>query len=184
MLLYDVRSKKNSGFTLIEMLTAIIIVGVLASIAAPNFLGLLNRNRLNQALEEVEGAIRESQRLAMRRGKTCTVNFTSTGTGSSKYSVVQASAATTGCLLNTRQLPSSVSFGLLTGTGASATVVTLDSDNVGTLNFSGKGNPDIEGTMVISHPDVDIQKCVRIEGLLGNILTGDFDTTANVCKAS
>ena len=35
--------EKDKGFTLIEVITVVIIVGVLAAISAPNFLGLLNR---------------------------------------------------------------------------------------------------------------------------------------------
>ena len=51
MLLYNAR-KYNSGFTLIEMLATIVIIGVIAAIAAPNFLGLLNRNRVNEAARQ------------------------------------------------------------------------------------------------------------------------------------
>ena len=60
MLLYNAR-KHNSGFTLIEMLIVTVIIGVIAAIAAPNLLGLLNRNRVNQAARQVEGALRESK---------------------------------------------------------------------------------------------------------------------------
>jgi prepilin-type N-terminal cleavage/methylation domain-containing protein len=46
MLLYNVHRKSNKGFTLVEMIVTVIIVGVIASIAAPNLLGLLNQSRV------------------------------------------------------------------------------------------------------------------------------------------
>lgn len=183
MLLYNVR-KSNSGFTLIEMMVVTVIIGVIAAIAAPNFLGLLNRNRVNEATQQVEGAIKEAQRQAMRKGKICKIRFTSTGTGSNQRSIVQVrpdegSVSYSGCLLNNRELPSSVSFGLLSG----GTVSPVNSSNEIDLAFSGKGNPDVQGMMVISHPNVISEKCIQIEGVLGNMITGDYNTTTKICKA-
>ena len=181
MLLYNARNKSDKGFTLVEMITAIIIVGVLASIAAPNFLGLLNRNRVNQSLSEVEGAVREAQRLAIRRGKTCSIRLT-TASGSS-LSLVEVtpdgSGAYVGCLLSDRELPNEVTFSLSSG----GTVTPINSASTEDLTFTGKGIPVDEKTIVVSHPNVNVQKCLRIEGLLGNILTGDYNTSTNECKA-
>ncbi len=93
MLLWLARKKRNSGFTLIEMLVTIIIVGVIAAISAPNLAGLLNRYRVNSALEEVEGAIKEAQKQAMRSGKSCTITINTV-----------SKAISGGCLLSTRNL--------------------------------------------------------------------------------
>ena len=70
--------RKNQGFTLIEMLATAIIIGIVAAISAPNLLGLLNRNRVNQGLVQLEGAIKEAQRQAIRNGKTCKIKLTTT----------------------------------------------------------------------------------------------------------
>jgi prepilin-type N-terminal cleavage/methylation domain-containing protein len=183
MSLYNVR-KSNSGFTLVELLITLIIIGVIAVISVPNFLGLLNRNRVNEAAQQVEGAIKEAQRQAMRKGKICQIRFTSTGTGGNQRSIVKVSpdvgpVSYSGCLLNNRELPSSVSFGLLSG----ATVLPVNSSNEIDLAFSNKGNPNVQGMMVISHPKVISQKCIQIEGVLGNILSGDYNTQTKKCKA-
>ena len=183
MLLYYVRKlNNNKGFTLIEVITAVIILGVLAAIAAPNFLGLLNRNRLNQGLSEVEGAVREAQRLAIRRGKTCSIRLTTASGGSTSIVEVtpDGSGAYVGCLLSERELPDDVSFSLR-GSGGSLTAI--NSSSTQDLAFSGKGNPDAtsQQTIVVTHPNVNVQKCLRIEGVLGNILTGEY--SSNECKA-
>ena len=51
----------DRGFSLFEMLTVVILIGILAAIAAPNFLGLLSRYQVEEALNTLEGAIKESQ---------------------------------------------------------------------------------------------------------------------------
>ena len=187
MLLYNARRKFNQGFTLIEMLVTIIIIGVIASLAAPNFLGLLNQSRVKDGLAQVEGAIKEAQRQAIRKGKICKIRFTSSGTGDN-LSIIQIHPDETisgraysysECLLSNRELPKSVSFSLLN----SSSLETIDSTNEANLAFSTKGNPDVQEIMVIEHPGTTTKKCVQIAGLLGNMITGNYDQATQKCKA-
>jgi prepilin-type N-terminal cleavage/methylation domain-containing protein len=184
MLLYNAR-KSNSGFTLIEMLVVVIIVGVIAAIAAPNFLGMLNQSRVKDGLAQVEGAIKEAQRQAMRKGQVCKIQFTSNAEGDSVIqvhpdeTVSGTTVSYSGCLLTSRELPESVSFSLLN----SGTLTVVNSSNERNLAFSTKGNPDVQGTMVISHPQTNTVKCIQIEGMLGAIFTGDYDSATTSCTA-
>jgi prepilin-type N-terminal cleavage/methylation domain-containing protein len=189
MLLYNARRKVNQGFTLIEMMVTVIIIGVIAALAAPNFLGLLNQSRVKDSLAQVEGAIKEAQRQAIRKGKTCKISFTSSGTGDN-LSIVQIHPNETisgraysysECLLSNRELPKSVSFSLLNS--GSGTLETINSTNEVNLAFSTKGNPNVQGIMiVIEHPGTNTKKCIQIAGLLGNMITGDYDSTDSKCK--
>ena len=181
MLLYDAH-KKDTGFTLIEIITVVIIVGVLAAIAAPNFLGMLNQTRVKDGLSQVEGAIRETQRLAMRRGKTCKIKFvTKTIDGQSRQTInvventdpdeTVGEGFYNGCLLEERVLP----VGVL-----------IDAGGLAKIGFSGKGNTidDGQGTIIVKHDGTNTEKCVQIVGILGNIVAGDYDDTATPqCQA-
>ncbi|PSB10307.1 hypothetical protein C7B62_09825 [Pleurocapsa sp. CCALA 161] len=182
MLLYNVRRKVNQGFTLIEMMVVVIIIGVIASIAVPNFLGLLNQSRVKDGLAQVEGAIKEAQRQAIRRGKTCKIKFvTETIDGKSRETINVVESTDTGetvaagfyngCLLERRILPVGVS---------------LDLGGIEKITFTVKGNTDSDsdGIIRVSHPQTTTVKCLQIAGLLGNILTGDYDSGTTSCKVS
>jgi len=67
----------NKGFTLIETLIIVIIIGILSAIAAPSYLGIVNRNKVNDGLTKVRGTLQETQRVAMRRSRRCQVSLSS-----------------------------------------------------------------------------------------------------------
>ena len=57
-----VHSKRSqSGFTLLETMAVLIMVGILAAIAIPSYLGMLNRQRLNTAQRQVYEIMRSAQ---------------------------------------------------------------------------------------------------------------------------
>ena len=150
----QIPQKSDRGFTLIEMMVTLIIVGVIAAIATPNFLGLLNRIRVNNALQELLGAIRETQRMAMRHGKICRLNI--------DPNTNILNATDNDCLLATRNINDSV------------IIRTNLSGSTPNIPFSPKGTTTKMGTIVLSSNLTDTQRCFVISLGLGIMRTGNY----------
>ena len=89
---------KNQGFTLLEILVALAIMGILAALTGPNLSAWLNSNKVKEATDVIQLALEDAQRQAIRRERICTINFTNpTGTNPTVYSQITASEA--GCLV-------------------------------------------------------------------------------------
>jgi prepilin-type N-terminal cleavage/methylation domain-containing protein len=69
----------NRGFTLIEILVVIAMVGILSAIAAPSFVGFVNRQRLKDANEGVISAINRAKSEAKRDKVPRTAEFRMNG---------------------------------------------------------------------------------------------------------
>lgn len=54
-------SNRNAGYTLIEMLAVVIIIGVLSAMAAPGWLSFIQQRRVSTAVETLSRAVQEAQ---------------------------------------------------------------------------------------------------------------------------
>ena len=68
-------SQNTSGFTLIEILVVIALVGILSAIAAPSWLSFVARQRLNKANDTVLAALQEAQSLAKKNKRSYSVSI-------------------------------------------------------------------------------------------------------------
>lgn len=70
---------KQNGFTLLELMVVIAILGILATLAAPNYRNLIERNKIRSALNEWQNSFYLAQREAMRLKEPVTFCGSSNG---------------------------------------------------------------------------------------------------------
>ena len=147
--------KSDRGFTLMELMVVIVIIGVIAAIAVPNFTGLISRYRLEGSLQQLLGAINEAQRLAMLKSQSCRImidpdtNNITTNRG--------------GCLLSNRSLNDNITI-RSNFPGATPNIL-----------FSHKGSTTRMGTIVLSSDYTNSQKCFVIALGTGIKRIGDYN---------
>lgn len=177
---------KNQGFTLLEILVALAITGILAALTGPNLSAWLNRNEVQQATDAIQLALEDAQRQAIRRGRSCTINFTNpTGTSPTVYSQITASEP--GCLVATNTNASSLNlpeeifmvvnnFPIL---GSSPGVQFSFRGHVPGLTF----DPPEDQAIIVLYPAADAtadpypnqkRKCIVIASLLGIVKQGTY----------
>ena len=151
---YFSNSDREAGFNLIEILIVTVIIGIVAAIAVPNFLGLLRRNQVNAALQTLHGAIRETQRQAIRQGRSCRIDL--------DLSNNKLTGNPPNCLLSDREIDNNIIIRTnFPGTSPNIT-------------FSYKGSTTRSGTIVVSSAMSDTQKCFVISLGLGIMRTGNY----------
>ncbi|MFI3217654.1 MAG: GspH/FimT family pseudopilin [Methylococcales bacterium] len=75
-------SKQASGFTLLELIVAISIAGILMALAIPSFSDMMRNNRLTTYANELVTSLNLARSEAIKRGVTVTVAKTSATTAS------------------------------------------------------------------------------------------------------
>lgn len=70
--------ESDAGFTLLELVTVVIMVGVLAAMGGAGYLGWLNRVRVNAAQDVMLNAIRSAQLTAKQRNAPWQASFRET----------------------------------------------------------------------------------------------------------
>jgi prepilin-type N-terminal cleavage/methylation domain-containing protein len=155
----NLNHRLDRGFTQIELLVVVIVVGILASVSIPTFVNLLKSYRVQDAMFQVEGVFKEAQRKALEKSIICEIQFDTTAK--------TITATPSDCLSEER---------------------TLDSDIILAANrlrfsFTHRGTTVNSGTIVVSSINDSFEKrCLAISNGSGIMRTGVYtsDPTSSV----
>lgn len=154
-------ASRDLGFTLLESLAVISIVGILMAMAVPSLLAAQNRAQLAQATDTVVASLQQAQREAVRRNQSCTVTFDK---DSNKISGQQ------GCLLN--------------GDISLSNAIDLDYTGAsGAVQYGIRGNTTTNKSFILAIKDNPTNtRCLTISAPLGIIRLGRYDTASSSCR--
>ena len=69
------RSSNEKGFTLIELMVVLVIVGILTGLLIPNISGFVAQQEINEAAQNVAGALRSAKEIAITKNVSTVVEI-------------------------------------------------------------------------------------------------------------
>ena len=76
---FQSRARQSQGFTLVELMAVMVVIGVLATFAVPGITGMVNNSRLSGQASELAATLQLARSEAVRRNvpvEVCAVSYT------------------------------------------------------------------------------------------------------------
>lgn len=168
------------GYTLIEILVTVILVGILAVVGLPNWFNYINEQKLNQASEATETLLRTAQNRALQEGQAFQVEFRNSD-NIPQASLYRTDSDANNCwaYLSSIGDRKSVRDDCLNLAEANKINLLLDDENKtitfsydGTINPKSKLQPNEKITFTLTALSNPPQRCVRIKTILGSLDQG------------
>lgn len=164
----------NSGFTLLEVLITVAIIGILFGISATSWTAFLNEQRINQANQRIFSVLQETKTKARKQNQSYSLSFRNNG-GTIEYAISLAGAT-----------PENIEWQSLAENRNDAIELSFYSPNSTDINqlktqtFDYQGIPatnlDVNKRIIFNPVDGSSpRKCIIIQDLLGT-LRNEADT--------
>ncbi|MBT9311515.1 pilus assembly FimT family protein [Leptothoe kymatousa] len=157
-------TSSTAGFSILEMLVIVIMVGILAAIAAPGWLGYLNRQRISRARGELAQALQQAQIDASQQNQTRVVKISSANPPQIEISSTPTAA---GRVIELGEQNSELN---LTGGGPSGGAASVSFDYKGTVT---SGNLPFVFSVTSDNASANNVRCVVVSTLLGNLVQAE-----------
>lgn len=162
--------KKLNGFTLVELMVTLIVLGILLGLAVPSFMNLYNRNKLTTSANKVTAAVNAARIAAVKRNATvafCQPTATMTSlntacsaaTGWTKWGVVGEESNGSATLLADRSLDGGSKIMI-----QNAARIDFGADGIGTLSGSTTPYSGIVADVYTNSFGSENHRCIAMVG--------------------
>ncbi len=178
----------SAGFTLLEILITLVIVGILFAISATSWTALLNNQRLNQANQKVYALLQETKTKAQKQNQSYFLRFRDNG-GTLQYSITTKDRKT-----NSSNIDEIEWQNLFENKNDSVTLsfyspnsIKIEELTIQAFDYQGtppkNSNLDVGKRIIVSPKDGSSpRKCVIVQTLLGGLRNESDSVNKNAPK--